>query len=74
MPQMYYCTVCKKRHRTGKIYQDHLKHKKSETNQNRVVLLSKLSKINRKIMYGNYNKDGKEFLKGLRREIEVKLK
>ncbi len=74
MPQMYHCTYCKKMHRTGKIYKDHLKYKKSETNQKREVLLLKLAKINRKIMYGNYNKDGKEFLKRLKLKMEEKLK
>ena len=27
---MYYCTECKKKHRCGKIYQDHLQFKKVE--------------------------------------------
>ena len=74
MPKMYYCTECNKMHRSGKIYQDHLKYKENKTNQNREVLLKKLAKINRKISFGNYDKDGKEFLKGLRRKITEELK
>ena len=27
MPKMYYCTECKKNHKSGKIYRDHMKYK-----------------------------------------------
>lgn len=31
MPKMYYCSECKKRHKSGKIYKDHLQFKNHET-------------------------------------------
>ncbi len=27
MPKMYFCTECNKRHKSGKIYKDHMKYK-----------------------------------------------
>ena len=27
MPKMYYCTECERRHKSGKIYKDHMKYK-----------------------------------------------
>jgi len=72
---MYYCTECKRRHRTGKIYQDHLKYKENKKkNSKRELLLLKLAKLNRMIIYGNYKKKDVVFLKGLRVQIKEKLK
>ncbi len=31
MPKTYYCTECKRNHRHGKIYTDHLRYKERET-------------------------------------------
>jgi len=30
MPKMYYCTKCKRKHKTGKIYNDHLEFQEQE--------------------------------------------
>lgn len=75
MPEMYYCRECKRRHRCGKIYEDHLKYKQNnDKNPEREHLLLKLAKVNRKIIYGNYNEEGVNFLRGLKIKIEEKLK
>ena len=71
---MYYCPVCKRQHRTGKIYQDHLKYKQNKQgNPERELLHLKLAKVNRKIAFGNYNKESRNFLIGIRLHIERKL-
>lgn len=74
MPKMYFCTECGRRHKSGKIYKDHLKYKEKKEDPEREVLLIKLAKINRKIDFGNYDKDGVNFLKGLRKQIKEELK
>lgn len=74
MPKMYFCIQCGRRHRTGKIYQDHLKFNVKKEDSEREVLLLKLAKINRKIDFGNYDKNGVNFLKGIRKQIKEKLK
>lgn len=75
MPKMYYCWECKRKHRYGKIYKDHLKYKQNNNkNPERDRLLLKLAKINRMIIYGNYDKNGVNFLIGLKIKIEEKLK
>jgi len=75
MPKLYYCKICKRKHRHGKIYEEHLKYKQNhDKNPKRDRLLLKLAKVNRIIIYGNYDKKGENFLRELKIKIEEKLK
>jgi len=73
MPKMYDCTKCGKRHRSGKIYQEHLEFKKIESDIHRSILLKKLAKLNRKIAFGDYTNKDVLFLKQIKLKLEAKI-
>ena len=74
MHKMYDCTECGKKHRSGKIYREHLKFKKKENDIYRSIMLKKLAKINRMICFGDYCNKDLNFLTKIKLSIEVKLK